>query len=181
MTNSANRLYERVLLLRCQAGDQAALEELVGIYSPRLRYYLRKLLREVNRTEDVLQDVWLQVLRGLPKLADPGAFPAWLFRIARNRACRTFRERRPLRPLEEMDLVEETGDDIRLEDADCIHAALDELAPEHREVLVLRFLEGMTYENIARVTGCPVGTVRSRIHYARQALRCALERTSGHE
>lgn len=181
MTNSANRLYERVLLLRCQAGDQAALEELVGIYSPRLRYYLRKLLREVDRTEDVLQDVWLQVLRGLPKLADPGAFPAWLYRIARNRACRAFRERRPLRPLEEMDLVEETGDDIRLEDADYIHAALDELAPEHREVLVLRFLESMTYENIARVTGCPVGTVRSRIHYAKRALRCALERTSGHE
>ena len=181
MTNSADRLYERVLLLRCQAGDQAAFEELVGGYSPRLRYYLRKMLRDVDRTEDVLQDVWLQVLRGLPKLADPGAFPAWLYRIARNRACRRLRERRPLYPLEEMDLAEETGDDIRLEDAEYIHRALDELALEHREVLVLRFLEDMTYQNIARVTGCPVGTVRSRIHYAKRALRCALERRSGHE
>ena len=181
MTNSADRLYERVLLLRCQAGDQAAFEELVGDYSPRLRYYLRKMLRKVDRTEDVLQDVWLEVLRGLPTLADPGAFPAWLYRIARNRACREFRERRPLRPLEDMDLAQETGDDIRLEDAEHIHAALNELASEHREVLVLRFLEGMTYEAIARVTGCPVGTVRSRIHYAKLALRCALERTSGHE
>jgi RNA polymerase sigma-70 factor (ECF subfamily) len=181
VTNSADRLYERVLLLRCQAGDQAAFKELVGGYTPRLRYYLRKILREVDRIEDVLQDVWLEVLRGLPRLADPGAFPAWLYRIARNRACREFRERRPLRPLEEMDLAQETGDDIRLEDAEYIHAALDELASEHREVLVLRFLEGMTYESIASVTGCPVGTVRSRIHYAKRALRCALERTSGHE
>jgi RNA polymerase sigma-70 factor, ECF subfamily len=181
MTNSADRLYERVLVLRCQAGDEAAFEELVEGYSPRLRYYLRKMLREVDRAEDVLQEVWLQVFRGLPRLADPGAFPAWLYRIARDRACRELRERRPLRPLEEMDLAEETDDDIRLEDAEYIHAALDELAPEHREVLVLRFLEGMTYENIARVTGCPVGTVRSRIHYAKRALRCALERTSGHE
>jgi RNA polymerase sigma-70 factor (ECF subfamily) len=91
------------------------------------------------------------------------------------------RERRPLCSLEEMDLIAESDDDIRLEEAEYIHAALDELALEHREVLVLHFLEGMTYENIARVIGCPVGTVRSRIHYAKRALRCALERRSGHE
>jgi RNA polymerase sigma-70 factor (ECF subfamily) len=153
MSNSADRLYERVLLLRCQAGDEAAFEELVGIYSPRLGYYLRKMLRETDRAEDALQEVWLQVFRGLPKLADPGAFPAWLYRIARDRGCRELRERRPLRPLEETDLVEESGDDLRLEDAEYIHVALDELAPEHREVLVLRFLEDMTYEDVARVTG----------------------------
>ena len=181
MTNPADRLSERLLVLRCQAGDEEAFEDLVEGYNRRLLYYLRKMLREVDRAEDVLQEVWLAVLRGLPKLADPGAFSAWLYRIARDRACRELRERRPFRPLEEMDLAEETADDIRLEDAEYIHAALDELAPEHREVLVLRFLEGMTYENIARVTGCPVGTVRSRIHYAKRALRCALERTSGHE
>jgi RNA polymerase sigma-70 factor (ECF subfamily) len=181
MTNPADRLYERVLVLRCQAGDEAAFEELVGSYSSRLRYFLRKMLGEADRAEDVLQEVWLLVLRGLPKLADPGAFPAWLYRIARDRTCRELRERRPLRPLEDTDLAEEPGDDIRLEDAEHIHAALNELAPEHREVLVLRFLESMTYEEIARVTSCPVGTVRSRIHYAKRALRCALERTSGHE
>jgi RNA polymerase sigma-70 factor, ECF subfamily len=68
-----------------------------------------------------------------------------------------------------------------LDDAESVHAALDELAPEHRDVLVLRFLEDMTYEDIARVTGCPIGTVRSRIHYAKRALRCALERMGGHD
>ena len=62
-----------------------------------------------------------------------------------------------------------------------IHAALDELAPEHREVLVLRYVEDMTYEEIARVVGCEVGTVRSRLHYAKRALRGVLERTNVHD
>ena len=181
MTNSADWLHQRVLVLRCQNGDEIAFEHLVGNFSPRLRYFLRKMLGDPDRAEDVLQDVWLQVLRGLPKLADPGAFPAWLYRIARNQACRALRERRPLRPLEEIDAADESGDDIRLEDAEHVHAALDKLAAEHREVLVLCFLESMTYEDIARVIGCPIGTVRSRIHYAKRALRRALEGTSGHE
>jgi RNA polymerase sigma-70 factor (ECF subfamily) len=182
MTSSADRLSERVVVLRCQAGDDAAFEELVGIYSQRLRYYLRKMLREADRAEDALQDVWLQVLRGLSRLADPGAFPTWLYRIARDRAYGELRKaRHNLRPLEEADLIDEGGGDIRLDDAERVHIALDELAPEHREVLVLRFLEDMTYENIAQVTGCPVGTVRSRIHYAKRALRCALERRGGHD
>src|SRR5262245_49900755 len=182
MTNSADRLYERIVVLRCQARDDAAFEELVGIYSQRLRYYLRKMLREVDRAEDVLQDVWLQVLRGLPKLADPGAFPAWLYRIARDRAYGELRKvRRTLHPLEEANLIDESGGDICLDDAEWVHAALDELAPENREVLVLRFLEDMTYEGIAQVSGCPVGTVRSLIHYAKRALRCALERIGVHD
>ena len=140
------------------------------------------MLRDEDRAEDILQDVWLQVLRGLARLADPGAFPAWLYRIARDRVyCELRKRRSPLRLVEEMDFAAETGDDLRSEDAESIHTALDQLAPEHREVLVLRFLEDMTYEDIAGVTGCPVGTVRSRIHYAKRALRSALERTSGHD
>jgi RNA polymerase sigma-70 factor (ECF subfamily) len=147
-----------------------------------LLYYLRKMLRDGDCAEDILQDVWLQVLRGLARLEDPGAFPAWLYRIARDRVYRELRTRRsPLRLVGEMDFAAETGDDLRWEDAESIHAALDQLDPEHREVLVLRFLEDMTYEDIAGVTGCPVGTVRSRIHHAKRALRSALERTRGHD
>jgi RNA polymerase sigma-70 factor, ECF subfamily len=184
MTDPAERLYERVLVLRCQAGDEAAFAELVERYAPRLRYYLRKLLGNTHAAEDALQEVWLDVFRSVPRLADPGAFPAWLYRIARDRACRTLRGlRRIPRPLAEADLIEEGEEEETwsAEDAARIHAALDELAPEQREVLVLRFLEEMTYEDIARVVGCPAGTVRSRIHYGKRALRRALERTNDHE
>ena len=182
MTDTADDLYERVLVLRCQAGDGAAFAELVGRYQPRLRYYLRKMLAGTDRAEDVYQDVWCDVFRALPRLANPGAFRAWLYRIARDRALRLLRRRRPPhRPLDTVEVIDDADEDeLTAEDVAHVHAALDELAPEHREAVVLRYVEGMSYEEIARVAGCQLGTVRSRLHYAKRALRRALERT-GHE
>ena len=75
-----------------------------------------------------------------------------------------------------LDAAATNDGDFSPEDAARIHAALDRLAAEHREVLVLRFLEEMTYDQIARVVGCQLGTVRSRLHYAKQALRRAIEK-----
>jgi RNA polymerase sigma-70 factor (ECF subfamily) len=182
MEDVADRLYERVLVLRCQAGDEAAFAELVGRYGPRLSYYLGKLLGPGGAAEDALQEVWFDVFRSVPRLADAGAFPAWLYRLARDRALRELRRRRPPhRPVDEADVAADEGGDFSAEDAARVHAALDELPPEHREVLVLRFLEGMSYDDVARVTGCPLGTVRSRLHYAKRALRHILERKDGHD
>jgi RNA polymerase sigma-70 factor (ECF subfamily) len=128
--------------------------------------------------------VWFDVYRGVARLADPGAFPAWLYRIARHRALGELRKtRQHLSSLEGIDLAGEEGedDDFSAEDAVRVHAALGRLAPEHREVLLLRFIEGMTYEDIARVTGCRLGTVRSRIHYAKRALRRVMAGAPQHE
>ena len=179
MTDAGDRLYERVLVLRCQARDEAAFEEIVALYTPRLRYYLGRMLGDVQSAEDALQEVWLDAFRCLPKLIEPGAFPAWIYRLARDRAFREVRRRRSYLPLEEFDVIDETGgaDDFSTEDAARIHHALDALMPEHREVLVLRFIESMTYEQIAGIVGCQLGTVRSRLHYAKRALRRVLEGT----
>jgi RNA polymerase sigma-70 factor (ECF subfamily) len=184
MTDSADRLYERVLVLRCQARDEAAFAELVERYQPRLRYYLRKMIRDVQAVEDTLQDVWLAVFQGVAGLADLGAFRAWLYRIARDRAAHQLRRRRPpCQFLDTVDPVDERAEEAHFAAADVerIHAGLDALAAEHREVLVLRYLETMTYEEIARVVGCPAGTVRSRLHYAKRALRGVLERENVHD
>jgi RNA polymerase sigma-70 factor (ECF subfamily) len=184
MTDTTDRLYERVLVLRCQAGDEAAFTELVERYQPRLRYYLRKMLRDLQDAEDALQDVWFAAFRGLLRLADAGALRAWLYRIARDQALRQLRKRRPpYQLLEEVDPIDERTEEAHFtaEDVERIHAALDELADEHREVLVLRYVEAMTYEEIARVIGCQVGTVRSRLHYAKRALRGVLERMNLHD
>ena len=177
MSDAAARLHERVLVLRCQAGDESAFMEVVEIYHARLHSYLRTLLMSADRVEDALQEVWFDVFRSIPKLADPSAFPAWVYRIAHNRAMRELRKRRPHDvPLEGNEPFEETDDDTDISEVNAarIHAALNQLAPEHCEVLLLRFMDDMTYEDIALVTGCPVGTVRSRIHYAKSALRRAL-------
>jgi RNA polymerase sigma-70 factor, ECF subfamily len=176
MSDIAEQLREQLLVVRCQAGDDDAFEELVARYHPRLRYYLRRLLPGEDEVDDVLQEVWLAVFRALPRLADPSAFVAWLYRIARNKSAIQWR-RQPDRSLEAGEVVEDASHDNEFgaDDAQEIHAALGRLAPDHREVLVLRFLEDMPYEQIAKVTGCPLGTVRSRLHYAKSALRRTID------
>lgn len=184
MTDTADRLYERVLVLRCQAGDEGGFAELVERYQPRLRYFLRRMLGEEHGADDALQEVWMDVFRGISRLADVGAFRAWLYRIARSRALRELRKRRlPYQSLDELDAMEAGIEDEQFaaEDVEHIHAALDEMAPEHREVVVFRYIEDMTYEEIAQVVGCQIGTVRSRLHYAKRALRVVLERTNVHD
>lgn len=179
MIDAAERMYEQVLVLRCQAGDESAFTEVVGKYDPRLRLYLRKILGPCHAIEDVLQDVWLDAFRGIGRLTDPEALCGWLYTIARGRAARLIRTRvPPASPLEDRVAAEETEEEFGPEDAAAIHAGLDALSLEHREVLLLRFVEQMNYGQIARVTGCGAGTVRSRLHYAKRALRAAIEEKS---
>lgn len=181
MSDLADRLYLRVLVIRCQAGDRGAFGELVKQFQPRLRGFLAKMLPPGHGVDDAAQDVWLDVFRDLPALADPAAFVPWLYRVARNRAVRAARRRRarPVEPIGGADVPADAGHDADFgpEDAAAVHAALDRLAPEHREVLLLRFLEDMSYDDIAAAVGCPVGTVRSRLHHAKRALRAFLQPT----
>jgi RNA polymerase sigma-70 factor (ECF subfamily) len=173
MTERTELIYDSLLAVRAQAGDEAAFVELVERYSPRLRYFLRKLVGRSD-VEDQLQEVWLDVFRHLPRLADPQALRAWLYRIARDRAFGRLRKSRREEPLDDSQAIDPAaanGDLFTAEDAARIHAALDRLPEDQREVLVLRFLEEMSYEEIARVVGCQLGTVRSRLHYGKQALR----------
>jgi RNA polymerase sigma-70 factor (ECF subfamily) len=189
MTESQlDRLYQRVLVLRCQTGDEAAFTEIVARYSPRLRVYLRQMLgssggRDAHAADDALQDVWLDVLRGIGRLEDAGAFATWLYRIARDRAYRILRRRgivrmTPMEDAAEVATPDASADDAALngEAAAIVHASLDRLPHDQREVLLLRFVEEMSYEQIADAVGCGVGTVRSRLHYAKRALRREIER-----
>ena len=123
--------------------------------------------------DELLQDVWVDVFRQLPKLQAAAAFRTWVYKIARGKA--TLQLRRDARSLpytESIDVAEvpEQEPDFSAADAAIVHSALDELPKEQREVLVLRFLEELNYDEIAQVVGVPVGTVRSRIHYAKHAL-----------
>ena len=179
---ASDRLLEHVLVVRCQTGDQAALAELINRYQPRLRYFLRKMLGDADAADDILQEVWCDVWRSISRLTEPSAFSAWVYRIARDRVYRFLRKRRmtllPMELADELAGADTTGsnDEFSAEDAADVNAALDQLAPVHREVLVLRFLEQMSYDEIARATNSRLGTVRSRVHYAKRALRRALKK-----
>lgn len=177
------RLYERLLVLRSQTGDEGALTELIQLYSPRLRYYLRKMLpRKDSQAEDLLQETWCDAVRSLGSLRDAAAFPAWIYRIARDRAWQLLRKDRPAAPLAEADLPAAFQEpEFTAEDAAAVHAALAELPAQQREVLVLRFIEGLSYEEIADITAAPLGTVRSRLFYGKELLRQLLAKDYCHD
>jgi RNA polymerase sigma-70 factor (ECF subfamily) len=177
MSDEAERLFERLLVLRCQTGDEDAYRELVTRFGPRLRYFLRKLVGRTDRADDLAQEVWLDVLRQLPRLKDAGAFTTWLYRIAHGKAMLDGRRngRAPATIPDVEWIADKEDDSFSAEDAAQIHAALDRLEPAQREVLVLRFLEELSYEEIGEIVDCPLGTVRSRIHYANVALQRILK------
>jgi RNA polymerase sigma-70 factor, ECF subfamily len=181
VSDPAAHLIDRLLILRCQAGDEAALAELIAAHSPRLRLYLRKMSRRPDVASDLLQETWVDVYQSINRLRRPEAFVAWLYRIARDKVYRDLRRRHvPIAPDSAEELAHAVpaaaaDESFTPEDAEIVRTALDALSTPQREVLVLRFVEEMTYEQIADVLDRPIGTVRSRIHYARLALRAQLE------
>jgi len=179
--NTGQRL--EILVLRCQLGDRDAFEELFELYQPRLWYYVKRLAPKANNIDDMLQDIWLSVYRKIEKLKEVEAFPVWLYRIARNRVFSNFRTKQSFVSLPEEPPLSNTQDDAELksEHAEAIHKALQTLQPHHREVLTLFFLEQMSYKSIAEVTGCHLGTVRSRLYYAKRSLREKMESQNARE
>jgi RNA polymerase sigma-70 factor (ECF subfamily) len=174
------RFRERLTVLRAQAGDRAAFHELVEAYQQRMTYYVRRLVQDVHQARDILQDVWLDVYRTLDKLQSPAAFRVWLYRIAHNHAVSHIRREKVA--AEASDQLAVDGEEIErwndldaLENAELVHVALNRLSVSHREVMTLRFLEGMDVKEIARVLECSEGTAKSRLHYAKGAMRRLIE------
>lgn len=176
--NKAAKLIEQILLLRCQIGDKDAFAALIERYERPLRYFINRLLDNSELTEDIFQDTWLTVIRRIHGLREIDAFPAWLYRIARNKVYQQLRKKRNVSGLDENIAVEDNAEDdvFSPEDAAKVHRGLKELPLEYREVLMLRFLEQMSYQQISQVLNCKLGTVRSRLYYAKIALKKELEK-----
>ena len=180
------RLSEQATVLRAQAGDRAAFHELVDLYQRRLTYYVHRLIGNADVAYDLLQETWLEVYRRLGQLKSPAAFRVWLYRIAHHRAVKHLRrkavEARARETLATGAFEDSADDELELlENVELVHHALAQLSFEHREALTLRFLEGMTIDEIADVAGCNEGTAKSRLHYAKAAMRKVLETERGHE
>jgi RNA polymerase sigma-70 factor, ECF subfamily len=169
----------RLLVLRCQAGDERAFVRLMERFGDRTLAHLRSLVGD--DADDAQQEVWITVFRRVKDLADPGAFRTWLFRLTRNRALDYLRARR-----REREVVEEASkdsvvssvpaDDVPLQEA-LLGGVLEKLPSLQREAIVLRYQDGLSYAEIALVTGAAIGTVRSRLHAAKQNLEALLEET----
>jgi RNA polymerase sigma-70 factor (ECF subfamily) len=173
-TETDKRLQYEWLALRCQSGDPGAFEDLIAVMERPLLYYAMSLTGSQDSALDVLQEVWIKTFRGIRKLKDPGALRPWLYSMVHGIAVDRIRKNSRREVAEQFqceEFVEAEEPSFANEDAEAIHQALSEIGLLHREVLVLYFLEDLSIADIAEVVGCSEGTVKSRMHYAKRAMR----------
>lgn len=184
MARSTSDIYDELLVLRCQRGDNAAWNELVQRYTDRLWYFVRRLIEDDDQAAQVLQDVWLQVFRGLSALRRVDRLAPWLYTVARRAAMNYYREQystpnREAEPVLDQIMDDEPSGTDQFENAELVHFGLRQLGRTEREVLTLFFLQDLSLGEIATVLEIPVGTVKSRLSRARQELRCLLGPEAG--
>lgn len=188
MIQRTDRDIDQELVLRAQAGDKRAFELLVVKYQRRVARLLSRLIRDQSEIEDVSQESFIKAYRALPSFRGESAFYTWLYRIAINTAknhLATLGRRPQLASLYEDEDEEGESLDAAAQIPDyhtpetelsnrqivsTVNAVVDELPSELRTAITLREMDGLSYEDIAAVMNCPIGTVRSRIFRAREAI-----------
>ena len=180
--SEADIIQEKLLVGRAQARDADAFSQLVARYERRLLYYTQRLIGNDVDREDVLQEVWMRVFLKINALQAPEAFRVWLYKIAHDVAMSHLRKckRYEVASWNEEIVEDATGssdwNELELLDrVELVHQSLGQLSLPHREVLTLRFLEELELSDIAEIVGSGVGTVKSRLHYAKAAIRQIME------
>jgi RNA polymerase sigma-70 factor (ECF subfamily) len=182
----SERDIDQQLVLRAQRGDKRAFELLVEKYQRKLGRLLARFIRDPAEVEDVTQEAFVKAYRALPAFRGDSAFYTWLYRIGINTAknyLMALGRRAPTSTEVEAQDAEGLEDGEQLRDintpesmllskeiAATVNATIEELPEELRTAIQLREIEGMSYEDIARIMDCPIGTVRSRIFRAREAI-----------
>ncbi len=170
------RVYDELLVTLARAGDRRAANRLAARWYPRLMRTALRLLQDRHEAEEAVQEAWAGICRGWPRLSDPAMFPGWAFGILRRKCVDRIRKTQSQRdrtaPLEAApEPSQPARGELRVE----IDQALAGLSDDHRLAAVLFFGEGLSLNEIAAVTGVPVGTAKSRIFHARQHLKSCLK------
>ncbi len=169
------------LVQRARDGDEEAFTELVDLDGDRCYAIAYRILRDVDRAKDAVQQAFLLAWRELPRLRDTERFEVWLYRLLVN-ACyeEARRHRRWTTRVRVLPLEGPVAPDpiVSVEDRDALERAFQRLSPEHRAVFVMHHHVGLPLAAIAEVVGVPVGTVKSRLHNAIRNLRAVLEAES---
>ncbi len=184
---------DSLLIERVKRGDQRAFEMLVVKYQRRIERLIGRMVRDTDLVQDIAQESFIRAYRALPNFRGESAFYTWLYRIAVNTAKKALVElkRDPLVTEGAMPASDEGEETSRIENelsdgetpeallaskeiAAAVNAAIDALSEDLRQAITLREIEGLSYEEIAEVMNCPIGTVRSRIFRAREAIAARL-------
>ena len=188
--SSGNREIDHELVLRAQRGDKRAFGLLVDKYQRKLARLLSRMIRDQAEIEDVVQESFIKAYRALPNFRGDSAFYTWLYRIGINTA-KNYLVSMGRRPSVSTDIeIEdaenfEDGNELRTmetpestlmtkEIAQTVNDSVENLPEDLRTAITLREIEGLSYEEIATIMGCPIGTVRSRIFRAREAIALKL-------
>ena len=180
---------DSVLVTRVMAGEELAFSVLVRRYEAKLLVYVTQIVSVQEEARDLVQEAFIRVWRNLNQYDNSYRFSTWLFRIAHNLAIDHLRRRRqPVISLERGE--DDEGDEMRLDPADvrrgplgelanrelaqAIHREIGKLPPSYRELVVLRHLVGLAYNEIAELKGLPLGTVKNKLFRAHSVLRTAL-------
>ena len=180
------REVDQQLVVRAQQGDKQAFGLLVSKYQRKLARLLSRLIRDQAEVEDVAQETFIKAYRALPAFRGDSAFYTWLYRIGVNTAKNYLvsqGRRAPTSTEFDSEEAESFDEGEQLRDSntperilqskqigETVNAAMEALPEELRTAIVLREIEGLSYEDIARIMDCPIGTVRSRIFRAREAV-----------
>lgn len=166
------------LIDRAKRGDKEAFTALVLRFGDRLYSVAYRILRDAGRAEDAVQQTFFIAWRELPTLRDDGRLEAWLYRLLVNACYAEIRHTRRWQPGLRLVSVEDPAEDdaqMSVAHRDELERAFRRLSTEHRAVLVLHHYLGLSGAEVGEVLGLSAGTVRSRLHYARQAVRAAIE------
>ena len=184
---------DAVLVDRAKRGDVRAFEMLVVKYQRRIERLIGRMVRDVDIVPDIAQESFIRAYRALPQFRGDSAFYTWLYRIAVNTAKKALMDmkRNPLVSESAMRSDEDSDEPSRAESelsdgetpegilaskeiAAAVNSAVEALSDELRQAITLREIEGLSYEEIAEAMNCPIGTVRSRIFRAREAIALRL-------
>jgi RNA polymerase sigma-70 factor (ECF subfamily) len=166
---------ERALLVSIASGDRDAMAELYAGYQPRLFRFVYRLTRSHATTEELINDIMLAIWRGARSFRGDSKPSTWIFGIAYRQALkRLSRKKLSIAPYFDVDLLADNGDPS-FEQEDWVHRGLDALPPAQRLAVELVFYLGLSYEEVASVTDCPVNTVKTRMFHARRKLREQLQ------
>jgi RNA polymerase sigma-70 factor (ECF subfamily) len=180
---------DALLIERVKQGDMRAFEMLVVKYQRRIERLIGRMVRDVDLVQDIAQETFIRAYRAIPQFRGESAFYTWLYRIAVNTAKKALVElkRDPLISEAAFSNSDDSDETSRVENelsdretpeavmatkeiAATVNAAIDALSEDLRQAITLREIEGLSYEEIAEVMNCPIGTVRSRIFRAREAI-----------
>lgn len=188
----SERDIDQLLVERAQRGEKKAFELLVSKYQRKLARLLSRFIKDPTEVEDVAQEAFIKAYRALPSFRGESAFYTWLYRIGINTA-KNYLVANGRRATVSLNIGGDDGEDLpelgeQIPDfntpdtelmnrqiVDAVNRVVDKLPEELRTAISLREMEGMSYEDIAQVMGCPIGTVRSRIFRAREAIAAELK------